>query len=289
MTDNREQLEYWNGAGGERWVTHQAALDRMVGPFGEAAMKRLELKPGEHVLDVGCGCGDTVLALSQAVGARGSVGGGSVTGIDLSAPMIERARQRNPQAMLIAADAVEHGFERTFDAIFSRFGVMFFADPVAAFGRLHGLLTRSPIGRLAFVCWRSEAENTWASVPFAAVRSVLPEAPLGVQDRGAGPGPFAFADRELVARMLIDAGFSEIAIERFDTEVEVSSTGLQDAVRFALTAGPAARLLAQASAIDKQRAAVAVGEALAGHLVGQRVALRGAAWTVLARRGWDKA
>ncbi len=284
MTDNREQLEYWNGAGGARWVTHQVALDRMVGPFGEAAMRRLELRPGEHVLDVGCGCGDTMLALAQAVGAHGSV-----TGIDLSAPMVELARKRNPGATVIAADAVEHGFDRTFDAMFSRFGVMFFADPVAAFRRLHGLLTRSPIGRVAFACWRSESENTWASVPFAAVRSVLPDAQLGVQDRSTGPGPFAFADRELVARMLIDAGFSEIAIERFDTEVEVSRTGLQDAVRFALTAGPAARLLAQASAIDKQRAAVAVGEALAGHLVGQRVALRGAAWTVLARRGWDKA
>jgi SAM-dependent methyltransferase len=274
-TDNAEQRDYWNGAGGERWVTHQQALDRMVRPFGQAALARLACRPGEHVLDIGCGCGDTLIALGEAVGPSGSV-----TGIDLSVPMLDRARARVPAATLIAGDASGHRFERAFDAVFSRFGVMFFADPVAAFAHLRAALV--PGGRLAFVCWRAPAENTWAGVPMAAIRAELPDLPVGVQDRPEGPGPFAFAKRDTVAGVLGSAGFSQIQIDPFDAEVELSSTGLADAVRFAVIAGPAARLLINVSPEDKQRAAQAVSAALAPQLRGERVALHGAAWVVLA-------
>jgi ubiquinone/menaquinone biosynthesis C-methylase UbiE len=275
-TDNTEQRDYWNGAGGERWVTHQQALDRMVRPFGAAALERLACRAGEHVLDIGCGCGDTLIALTEAVGPSGSV-----TGIDLSLPMLERARARLPAATLIAGDASAHRFERAFDAVYSRFGVMFFADPPAAFARLRAALV--PGGRIAFVCWRAPAENSWASVPFAAIRAVLPDAPPGVQDRPGSPGPFAFAERDTVESVLRTAGFSAIQIEPFDAEVELTSTGLADAVHFAVTAGPAARLLAQASAQDKERATKAVRAALAPHLRGDRIALHGATWIARAR------
>lgn len=275
-TDNTEQRDYWNGAGGERWVTHQEALDRMVGPFGRAALERLAPRAGEHVLDVGCGCGDTLVALAIAVGPSGSV-----TGIDLSVPMLARARERLPAATLVAGDASTHRFDRAFDAVYSRFGVMFFADPVAAFAHLRAALVTG--GRLGFACWRAPAENTWGSLPVAAIRTALPDLPVGIQDRPDGPGPFALADRDTVGRILRDAGFAAIAIEPFDAEVELASTGLEDAVRFTLTAGPAARLIAQASAEEKAKAAVAVRAALAPHQRGERVALHGAAWLVTAR------
>jgi len=275
-TDNTEQRDYWNGTGGERWVTHQQALDRLVRPFGRAALEQLAPRAGEHVLDIGCGCGDTLIALAEAVGPRGSV-----TGIDLSEPMLARARERVPAATLVAGDASAHRFERAFDAVYSRFGVMFFADPVNAFTHLRAGLV--PAGRLGFVCWRAPAENSWAGLPVAAIRAALPDLPLGVQDRPDAPGPFAFAERDTVAGVLRGAGFSALQIEPFDAEVELASTGLADAVRFAVTAGPASRLLAHASAEDAARAAQAVSAALAPHLRGARVALHGAAWIVLAR------
>ena len=278
MSGNQEQLEYWDGVGGQRWTAHQEALDRMVRPFGLAAIERLALRPGEHVLDVGCGCGDTLRALAERVGERGSV-----TGVDLSTQMLGRARERVPRATLIAGDVTEVAFERRFDALFSRFGVMFFANPVAAFASLRGLLVEPPAGRIAFVCWRAQAENGWGTVPFAAVRAALPEAPLGPMDRTDGPGPFAFADRDHVASVLRAAGFSQIDIAPFDAEVELSATGLDEAARFSITAGPAARLLAQASPEQKARAAACVAEALAPYEKNGRVTLHGAAWTVLAQ------
>jgi SAM-dependent methyltransferase len=278
MSGNQEQQEYWDGVGGQRWTTHQEALDRMVRPFGLAAIERLALRPGEHVLDVGCGCGDTLLALAERVGERGSV-----TGVDLSTQMLARARERVPRATLIAGDVTELSFERRFDALFSRFGVMFFADPVGAFARLRGLLVGPPRGRVGFACWRAQAENGWGTVPFAAVRAALPELPLDPFARAEGPGPFAFADRNHVASVLRSAGFSHVEIAPFDAEVELSTTGLDEAARFSITAGPAARLLAQATPEQKARAAAFVADALAPYEKNGRVTLSGAAWTVLAK------
>jgi SAM-dependent methyltransferase len=271
---NSDQQEYWNRAGGERWVQHQDALDQMVRPFGKAALERLAVRAGEHVLDVGCGCGDTLIELGRAAGAQGSV-----TGIDLSEPMLARARERVLGATLVAGDASEHPFGRKFDAIYSRFGVMFFSDPVAAFSHLAAVL--APAGRIAFVCWRAPEHNLWASLPFSAVRSVLPDVALPWQE--GGPGPFAFGARERIADVLGAAGFASIDIAAFDADVVLSNTGLADAVRFTLTVGPASRLVAEASPEQKQRIEEALGRALSPHLSGGRLTLSGAAWSVLAK------
>jgi SAM-dependent methyltransferase len=250
----------------------------MIRPFGLAAMERLSLRPGEHVLDIGCGCGDTLLALAERVGPSGSV-----TGADLSKRMLARARERSPSATLVAGDVTVERFERRFDAVYSRFGVMFFVDPVAAFARVRTLLSSAATGRIAFACWRAQAESQWASIPAAAVRAALPEVPPGVMDGGTGPGPFAFADRSYVADLLSRAGFGEVDIVAFDTEVELGSSGVEQAAHFSLQAGPAARLLADTSPEQKARALAAVIEALAPYAQGDRVALHGGAWTVLAR------
>jgi SAM-dependent methyltransferase len=272
-----EQRAYWNGAGGARWTEHQESLDRMVRPFGLAALERLALESGERVLDVGCGCGDTLLAIAERVGQTGQV-----TGIDLSERMLERAGERAPLATLVAADVTEHAFrDAPFDAIYSRFGVMFFADAPLAFRRLRALLSES--GRIAFVCWRTLAENPWASVPFFAVRAALPDVALGVQDREQGPGPFSLADRDATTDLLRDAGFHAIDILPFACHVELSHNGLDEAVRFALTATRAGHLLTNASDRERTRAAAFVKDALSSYQEGARVTLAGAAWTVLAR------
>jgi SAM-dependent methyltransferase len=275
---NEEQRAYWDGTGGERWTMHQESLDRAVRPFGLAALARLALSPGERVLDVGCGCGDTLRAIAERVGPSGQV-----TGIDLSRTMLARAAERVPEARLIAGDISDHPFaDQTFDALYSRFGVMFFADPLLAFRRLRSLLSADQ-GRFAFICWRPLAENPWARVPFSAARSALPEAASGVPDRKDGPGPFSLADPEVITQVLRAAGFQQVEIAPFDHEVELASTGLADAVRFATTASRVAHLLEKASDVERARAASAIGEALSPYLIGERVALGGAGWTVLAR------
>src|SRR5689334_20742768 len=163
MTANSEQIEYWNGGAAETWVELQDRLDRQLDSLGRAALAALGPRAGEHVLDVGCGSGQATLQLADAVSP-----GGRVLGIDISEPLLAAARHRNrnPRVSFLRADAQTHPFEQPFDAIYSRFGVMFFADPVAAFVNLKRAL--KPGGRLAFVCWRAEAENPVMTVPIAA-------------------------------------------------------------------------------------------------------------------------
>lgn len=272
---NQEQHEYWNRAGGERWVTHQEALDQMVRPFGEAALARLAPSLGEHVLDIGCGCGDTLLALARRVGERGSV-----TGIDLSAPMLTRAHERAPFATLLEGDASKEPYPRKYDVLYSRFGVMFFADPASAFRHLaHALL---PGGRIGFVCWRAPTDNPWVVVPAAAVRAALPDVVAPAPDPDA-PGPFSLAKPTRIEEVLSAAGFMSIDIARFDSDVALSHTGLAAAVDAALSVTPVARLLVDATDAERKRAEEAVTRALEPYLRGEQLSLRGAAWTVCAK------
>jgi SAM-dependent methyltransferase len=276
---NVDQAEYWNGVAAERWVQNQAALDRALGPFGRAALDRLAPVPGERLLDVGCGSGGTLLELAARVG-----GEGAVLGADISRPLLEHARRRLAAAQVsnvdvLEADASSARFERTFDAIFSRFGVMFFADPVAAFANLRRALV--PGGRLGFACWQRLEDNAWGAVPLAAVRTVVAD-PAPPPPPGA-PGPFAFADPEHVRAVLSGAGFSGVLIEPFQAPVVISEEGLEEAVNFALRLGPASRLLAEQPDAVRAKARASIASALAPALVGTRVSLGGAAWLVSAR------
>src|SRR5947209_193330 len=142
MTVNSEQIEYWNGAAAEIWVAQQERLDRQLDALGNAALEALAPRAGEHILDVGCGSGQTTLQLAGAVGP-----GGRVVGVDISQPMLAAAEKRKKDAPVsfLRADAQTHAFDQPFDAIYSRFGVMFFADPVRAFANLRRSL--KPRGR----------------------------------------------------------------------------------------------------------------------------------------------
>ena len=275
---NAEQIEYWNSSRAESWVEQADRLDAAIEPFGALGIERLELAAGERVIDVGCGCGATTLALARRVGARGRA-----LGVDVSAVMLARARERAGSAGFANvefenADAQTHSFAAgAWDCVYSRFGVMFFADPTRAFANLRGALRGG--GRASFVCWRPFNENPWMMVPFAALAAFLtppPPPPPGA------PGPFSFGDAERVRGILGGAGFDRIEIAPHDGMMALGRN-LDDAVTFTLSAGPASRLLADASPADRARARSAVRDALAPHARGGPVALMGAIWLVRAK------
>jgi SAM-dependent methyltransferase len=276
---NKEQIEFWNGPGAARWTVHQVALDRALRTFGEAAIARALVQPGERVLDVGCGCGDSTLSLAGRVGPAGSV-----TGVDVSAPLLARARQRAAgleHVQFIQADAAELALPADIDLIFSRFGVMFFNEPVAAFKQLRATLRGG--GRVAFVCWRPFSDNPWASVPFEAILEEYPDAEPN--DGKDAAGPFAFADRARLEHVLCAAGFGPFQIERFDDQLTMSEGSLSDAVDFALNTGPVARLLVDASPEALARVRERMARALAPHHTATGVSLAGSVWLVTAVKG----
>lgn len=230
---NSAQASYWNEVGGPRWVSLQAELDVELQPFGDAVRRALSLTAGARVLDVGCGAGATTLSLAEQVRP------GSTVGVDISAPLLTLARERAAGVQnvdFVLADAQAHPFEpASFDAMASRFGVMFFADAVAAFSNLRRALR--PGGELAFVCWRRLADNPSFYLPLEAARPFLTEVPEA--GTPGEPGPFAFAEREHVEWVLTRAGFVDVSIAPFDTRLAFAARrDLEGAVDRAFQLGP---------------------------------------------------
>ncbi|MES1944921.1 type 11 methyltransferase [Salinisphaera sp. PC39] len=274
MTEsNREQIEYWNEQAGPKWVAAQAHLDRMLAPVTEALMERAAPRPGERVLDVGCGCGETSLALAGR--------GADVTGIDVSRSMLARARERaagKPGLVFREADAATASFEAVHDLVFSRFGVMFFEEPYAAFANLRRAL--SPTGRLVFCCWRDFRENPWVAVPYAAARPYLPEPEMPPDPRA--PGPFAFADPDYVRDILTGAGFDGVDIRPLDPMLHLADS-LEGGLAFMQEIGPLSRALAEIDEAARGKALEAVRTALEPHVAADGLNLGGACHIVTAR------
>jgi SAM-dependent methyltransferase len=280
--ENVSQVADWKGQGGERWLAYQARLDAMMAAFGQAAIKATAPATGERVLDVGCGAGATTLDLADRVGA-----GGHVLGVDISEPLIDRARALAPQdtpAEFQVADASSTELPQgAFDILFSRFGVMFFDDPTAAFAHMRPAL--KPGARVAFVCWRGMAENDWVRLPVGAMKGILPPmTPPGPE----APGPFSFGDQGRVARILTVAGFTDVAIAPFDASIpfgkgETRDAALDDAVKMTLEVGPLARALADQTDDIRARASAAVRAVFTGCPGERSVMIDGAAWIVTAR------
>jgi len=273
---NAEQIRYWNETIGPRWVEMGDLLDAQIAPLGLAAIERARPVAGERVLDVGCGCGQTSRQLGERVGPDGNV-----LGIDISAPMLERARGRaagHPNLRFANADAQTHAFREPFDLVFSRFGVMFFADPAAAFANLRSALR--PGGRLAFVCWQGIDRNPWMLIPLRAVVGIVelpPPPPPGA------PGPFAFADPERVQGILASGGFEKIELEPLEGELSIGAGGdLDRAVQFTLQMGPVSAALREAGEDERRRAADAIREALAPLVTPTGVRAGYAAWIATA-------
>jgi SAM-dependent methyltransferase len=276
-TANRDQAEHWNNSEqAAHWVTYQDQYDRMLGPFTDTLLAAAALSPGEHVLDVGCGCGSTTLAAAEAVAP------GDVLGVDLSAPMLARARANAALSSLANVsfqhgDAQDHEFEQAFDTVISRFGVMFFADPVAAFANLRAA-TR-PEGRLAFVCWQPLSVNEWLTVAGAALARHLP--PPAPAEPGA-PGMFALAEPDRIRSVLSEAGWRQVTVTPQETPILIGGGALEDAVEFLRTGSLGRSMLAGADAGTQARALQEVRDALGRHIGPDGVRLGAAAWIVRA-------
>jgi SAM-dependent methyltransferase len=272
---NAAQVAYWNETAGRTWADFQDPIDRQIRPLGLAAMQRLAPAPGEQVVDVGCGCGDTSLELARRVGPEGGV-----LGLDISAPMLEVARSRAEAAGLRnltfhEADAQTAALPGGRDAVFSRFGVMFFADPTAAFANLRSALR--PGGRLGFVCWRPLAENLWMRLPAETAAGLVPPAPP--PEPGA-PGPFAFADPDRVRRILAEAGFTGIDLTPHDEAI--GGLDLEGTVAMSFRVGPLGAILRERpdlAPLLRER----VREAVSPWLRGDAVYMPSATWLVSAQ------
>jgi len=279
---NAEQVRYWNDIAGPKWAFLQDVIDRQIHPLGHLVMDRADLRVGQHVLDVGCGCGTTTLEIAKRVGPSGRV-----TGIDISVPMLERA-VRAARAAGVANACFENADAQTyalpveaFDILYSRFGVMFFTDPVAAFTNLCKALV--PTGRLMFVCWRAAHENPWMMVPLMAAAQHIP---LPAPPAPDAPGPFAFADADRIRAILFEAGFTDVEIEKIDLKLLVGGGGdVDQAVDFLLQMGPAAAALREAGGEARPAVARAVSEAIRPYTTNEGVCMDAAAWLVSARRG----
>jgi len=282
--DNATQIEFWNGETGRNWVTHDAIMEAMLQPLGESVMDTLALQPGEHVLDIGCGCGHTSLSLADRVGAEGSV-----TGVDISAPMLavasQLAAERNSEhtsIQFLEADAQTHTFEpERYDVIFSRFGVMFFEDPIAAFANIRSVLRAS--GRLAFCCWQPRAVNPFMTVPAMAALELLP-APPEMPPRT--PGPFAFEEAEYVMEVLTSAGFESVVVTPLKQPLTFGrGLSLTDIVERLVQIGPIAQMVREASEDLQQPVRDKVIDAVAPFYTQDTgMTLDGQFWQVTARR-----
>jgi len=247
--DNSAQIEYWNGTAGEKWVRDADRLDQMLQPFADLVLSAAKSAEGERVIDIGCGNG----ALAFAAAASGA----AVTGVDVSESLLGVARKRAADASsgagFVQADASVWQPAVKMDVAISRFGVMFFAEPVAAFENIHSAM--APGGRLAFACWRPLAENDWAFTPLKVALPLL-SAPPALPPAGT-PGPFAFGDSNYVERILTSSGWSNVRITPWDGLIEVPGASPQETAAFMLEIGPLGRVIAdQAADIEPIRQAL---------------------------------
>jgi SAM-dependent methyltransferase len=276
---NAEQIEHWNAEEAQHWVVEQDRYDRQLAPFADAVLSAAKISSADRVLDIGCGCGTTTL-----LSARDAA---EAVGVDISAPMLDHARARARTANVTnvrfqQADAQTYAFEpASFDVAISRFGVMFFEDPVSAFSSVARALR--PDGRLAFVCWQDLGRNDWLLVPGMAAVQYVPLPDLGPPD---APGMFSLAEPERVRDLLGSAGFVDVEVAGFQTPMLLAGGGTVDeTMEFLAATAIAAAMFENADPDDVERARVAIRDVLATHHDGDGVWLGASAWVATARRG----
>lgn len=266
---NTEQAAYWADRA-ESWAAQEAFHDRVIGAAGRLAMDKLNPEPGQVLVDLGCGTGQTTVELARRVAPDGQV-----VGVDIAAAMLERARRHMADAGVgnvefVHADVQSSDLGRDrFDGAYSRFGVMFFSDPTAAFTNVHGSV--KPGAALSFVCWQPLPANDWMFVPAqaaVAALGVLPEMPAA-----DAPGPFSLADPDRVHRILGAAGFVDIDITPRDDFLTIPASDIPDMTEAVLKVGPVGRLLGSADPDTVERVRQSIQQALESRLANSEMAL----------------
>ena len=280
MTDNQrprgeQQAALWSGSGAQGWVASQALLDQVYGPFDDVLVDAALSRRPRAVLDVGCGTGSTTVAVARRLGASGSA-----TGVDVAPPMIEAARARaereGVEVCFVVGDAQEHPFERErYDALVSRFGVMFFDDPVRAFENLRRGAKAG--ASLTCVVWRSEEDNPFMTAAERAAAPLLPDLP---PRRPEGPGQFAFADRDRVRQILVESGWSAADLRPLDVPCAMPEGALTG---YLTRLGPVGRRLQHADDELRARVIAAVRPAFDPYVDAGFVRFTAACWLVTAR------
>jgi SAM-dependent methyltransferase len=244
-------------------------------------LARLELPSGARAVDVGCGWGDTAIELARKVGPTGKV-----LGLDCCDAFMDKGRRDAAAEGLanirfVEADVQTYRFEREFDFGFSRFGMMFFANPVAAMRNVRSAL--KPGATLMFITWRTLDDNPWLGMPKRVVARFLP--PPGEDAQTCGPGPFSMANSEVVSAQLAAAGFADVSFERVDGPVMIGRD-VEQAVAFQLALGPAGEMVREAGALAEARQdeiGAALREELARHAKDDGVWMDSSSWTIRAR------
>ena len=267
------QEAFWNGDAAQAWVEAQGVLDQMFRPFEDRLVAAVAAQPGNRILDIGCGTGSVVRAVARRLGHR-------CTGVDISEAMIAAARaiaaREGVDADFIRADAQTHDFApESFDMIVSRFGVMFFDDPVAAFANLRRSVCSG--GALRFAAWRSAGDNPFMTAAERAAAPFLPDMPVRQPD---APGQFGFADQQRVARILEDSGWRGIEIAPIDVECAIPRAALDG---YITRLGPLGRILPQLDAATRGKVIEAVRAAFAPFVQADQVRFIAACWMVAAR------
>lgn len=277
-----EYVEFWNDTLADKFERFREILMNGLSYHSRVPLERLDVRPGARILDVGCGWGDTAIELARRAGPQGFV-----LGLDCVDVFLEHGRREAAGAGLenirfVDADVQVYPFEAEYDLCFSRFGMMFFENPVAAMRNIRRALV--PGGELMFVVWRCIEDNPWLGVPRQVVLDFLP--PPGEDARTCGPGPFSMSEPAVVGKQLEIAGFENVRFERCDGPVTVGSSP-ENAMQFQLALGPAGEVFREAGeAAERRRGEIeaALRAALAPYETGSGIVMPSSSWTITATR-----
>jgi ubiquinone/menaquinone biosynthesis C-methylase UbiE len=277
--ENSEMQKYWNEEGGNKWAENIDAVESVLIPMSDKLLEQVAAKSGDLVMDVGCGGGITSIKLAEQVGESGKV-----LAIDVSEQIIAIGKSRgaaisNLDFHLGDAATVNLG-DAEFDLITSRFGVMFFDDPIAAFSNMHRALKTS--GRLVFLCWRTIEENPWLGEPAAAAFEILPPPADADMPDPTSPGPFSLGNPEHLKNILESAGFNNIDLQSVDMNMPMGH--MDDAVPFLMKLGPAADAVKEATDEEKAAVAVAIRKIMEKYDTSNGVCAPSATWIVKASK-----
>lgn len=278
---SREFVDFWNEILVPKFERFKHILVDGLTHHSEAIMPSLPVKEGDTVLDVGCGFGDTAIQLAQRVGP-----GGRVDGIDCCEAFLKVGREDAAAAGLsnvtfIEGDAQSYPFAPEYDFVFSRFGTMFFENPVRGLKNMRTAL--KPRGAMTMIVWRTVDDNPWVGLPKQVVLKFLP--PPGENARTCGPGPFSMADQETVSGMLASAGYVDPTFRRVDAPVLVGQTP-KDSMEFQLALGPAGEVFREAGDLAEERREeieAALNDALSSYLTEQGIVMGSSSWVITAR------